>query len=185
MQNDIRTIERYAQDIVAAELRAPLPRRFKTSVVVLHAPAPRLVVFFGVIACLLLYQEFSYYSSQTPRGVAYYVITIFGLCVSLYTLFHDILWQIYRWWYALRYGHATIARIVTLQERRLNNATGWKGQWQFSFEGTTYTAHFRIDDVSSGTWIRQLRIYDDVHVLTHSHTPRVFVALGNVHKEGG
>jgi|GEM_PF-2277441 len=178
----LRFIERYAQDIVTAQ-HFP-PRRLKTWVVLSHSLVPITWFLFVVMFGLLIVQEFEYRNQPyASRPLNYYLLITLSSIVLLKALFTDIAQWMYCWWYSMRRGRYTVARICDMRQRTIPyGGQAIEGHWQFTIDATTTTSIFRLRGFWSGAWIWRLDVGSEVHLLLHPTKPTVLVAIGIVNE---
>lgn len=176
-RRSLRYVEQYAQDVV---LEQPFPpRRFNTWIVCIRQVAPRTVYGFLAIFALVLFavlvnQSRSMMDRPINTGIVLFIIF---MPIALYV---EVLKPVHRWWYGLRYGRYTVARIISVEQRRLRYGDVLAGQWQFMVDNARITAPFLISDFSSGLWVWSLHVGSIVHILVHPTEPHVLAEFGIV-----
>jgi hypothetical protein len=181
-RSGLRFIERYAQDIVTAH---PFPpRRIKTWFALSHALVPITWFLFSVMFGLLIIQEFEYrHQPYASRPLNYYLLITLASIVLLKALFTDIVKWMYCWWYSMRNGRYTVARICDMRQRTIPyGGQAIEGHWQFTINATTTTTTFRLRGFWSGAWIWRLDVGSEVHILVHPTKSTVLVAIGIVNE---
>lgn len=177
-RRSLRYVEQYAQDIVTAQPSPP--RRFSLWAALRHVAPSTVFAFLASLSVALIVEFALRHIPMQARSGSYYIAIILmpiGLSIVLYS---DVLKPIYQWWYGLRAGRYTVARITKIAPRVLRSGNGFEGEWQFIVDHTAYTAPFLVIDFRSGPWVLRLAEGSAVHILVHPTEPHVLAEFGIV-----
>jgi len=179
----LRTIERYVQDIVTMQPNPP--RNFNTWYVIRHQLYTRTLL--AVLSILIVLgiggYTFTVRSATAPFDIRYSIGAVLLIVGLIGVLRSQLVEPTYRWWLAVRHGHATTANIKHVTRQTLHYGEVVEGWWNFIGNGIPYETRFRLDNDESGYWIWRMAEGNQVYVLVHPTKGKVLIAIGLVETE--